>query len=183
MMEENKGEHTSWKRKRSKGKLGKVKHGGKRSDGKCADKLGGDWDGSWGLAKVNGDKIEEKTRVQVGWRSVRGQENTGVSGCRGARLKGRHQPFYISRTRLLIIMQTHNEGMKKMAKLRKSLINICKNVWTWSERTLKPLWMLCHAERSSETIATAVVSSFIHTNESHGKLEVSGMNAKAAKRK
>lgn len=30
---------------------------------------------------------------------------------------------------------------------------------------------------------TAVVSSFIHTNDSHHKLEVSFINAKAAKRK
>lgn len=43
---------------------------------------------------------------------MRGQENTGVLVCRGARPKGRHQPFYIT----CIIVQTNNEGMGKDAK-------------------------------------------------------------------
>lgn len=42
MMEENKGEHTVMKEKRTKGKSGKVKHDGKRSDRKCVNELGGD---------------------------------------------------------------------------------------------------------------------------------------------
>lgn len=85
MMGENKGEHTIVEEKRSKGKSGRVEHDGKRSDRKCAN----EWEGTETAVedqqtKVNGDKIEEKPRVQVGWRSARGQENTGVPVCEGS---------------------------------------------------------------------------------------------------